>query len=48
VNVSARQIPEDLPTNLLLDLANRLSFAPASPALEIIEGVLPATNEGWC
>jgi EAL domain-containing protein (putative c-di-GMP-specific phosphodiesterase class I) len=40
VNVSARQIPDELPPGLLLDLANRLGFAPTSLALEITEGVL--------
>lgn len=40
VNVSARQIPDDLPPGLLLDLADRLGFSPGSLGLEITEGVL--------
>ena len=39
-NVSAGQIPDDLPPRLLLDLADELGFEPASLALEITEGVL--------
>ncbi|MBK1717151.1 putative bifunctional diguanylate cyclase/phosphodiesterase [Thiocystis violacea] len=40
VNVSACQIPDGLPPDILLDLASRLDFTPASLALEITEGVL--------
>lgn len=40
VNISVRQIPNELPPSLLLDLAQRLDFEPAALALEITEGLL--------
>ncbi|MEW6513776.1 MAG: bifunctional diguanylate cyclase/phosphodiesterase [Pseudomonadota bacterium] len=40
VNVSARQIPDDLPPVVVLDILNRHGLAPEALVFEITEGVL--------
>lgn len=45
INVSAVQIPNDLPPSLLRATVERFGLTPASLALEITEGVLMADSE---
>lgn len=40
VNVSVRQIPDDLPTVVVLDILQRYALPPEAIAIEITEGVL--------
>jgi EAL domain-containing protein (putative c-di-GMP-specific phosphodiesterase class I) len=40
VNVSARQIPDDLPPVVVLDILRRHGLSPDAIAIEITEGVL--------